>query len=119
MNRGRNFFQAWLLWFAVVLRGVHVLTPRADADGGTPLWTNRYGGAAHAGGSARAVAVDGSGNVFVTGSSANGYYSDYATVAYSAAGAPLWTNRYNGPGQETDVAVGVAVDGSGNVFVAG
>src|SRR6516225_1556457 len=93
------------------------LTTAVYAQGGVPLWTNRYSGPGNAGGSARAVAADGSGNVFVTGSTANGYYYDYATVAYSAAGIPLWTNRYNGPAQETDVPVAVAVDGGGNVFV--
>jgi len=44
--------------------------------------------------------VDGSGNVFVTGDSASGSgfdTADYATIAYSNAGVPLWTNRYNGP----------------------
>jgi hypothetical protein len=50
----------------------------AHAQGGVPVWTNRYNGYAVA------MAVDGSGNVFVTGSSfgTNGY-SAYATVKYS------------------------------------
>jgi hypothetical protein len=61
------------------------------------------------------MAVDGSGNVFVTGSSND----DYATIAYSGAGVPLWTNRYNGTGNSSDGAKAVAVDGSGNVFVTG
>jgi hypothetical protein len=50
---------------------------------------------------AKALAVDANGNVFVTGSSSSpGFtgYSDYATIAYSSAGVPLWTNRCNGPG---------------------
>ena len=45
------------------------------------------------------MAVDGSNNVVVTGySSGSGSDYDYATIKYSAAGVPLWTNRYNGPG---------------------
>jgi len=67
--------------------------------------------------------VDGSGNVFVTGYSFGvpGDYamSDYATIAYSGTGVPLWTNRYNGPENGGDQAVAVAVDASGNVFVTG
>ncbi|MEO7300290.1 MAG: hypothetical protein ABI042_17125 [Verrucomicrobiota bacterium] len=64
------------------------------------------------------MAVAGSGNVFVTGSSydTNGY-SDYPTIKYSGAGVALWTNRYNGPGNSGDEAV--VVDGRGNVFVTG
>jgi hypothetical protein len=49
------------------------------------------------------VAVDGSGNVFVTGQSAgSGSGDDYATIKYSGAGVPLWTNRYNGPANGND-----------------
>ena len=32
---------------------------------------------------------------------------------------PLWTNRYNGPGNGDDRAYAVAVDGSNNVIVTG
>ncbi len=71
----------------------------AHAQGGGPLWTNRYNGPANSDDFVRAIAVDSSGNVFVTGSSASTneypYNFDYATIKYSNAGAPLWTNRYN------------------------
>ena len=67
-----------------------------------------------------AVAVDGSNNVIVTGySMAVGSDYDYATIKYSSAGVPLWTNRYNGPGNGDDQACAVAVDRSGNVIVTG
>src|SRR5438445_323519 len=83
---------------------------------GAPLWTNRYNGPGNGDDYAFAVAVDGSGNVFVTGYSigSSGFY-EYATVAYSGTGVPLWTNRYNGPANGDDGASSVAVDGSGDV----
>jgi hypothetical protein len=87
---------------------------------GMPLWTNRYNGPLNREDRAEAVAVDSSGNVYVTGSSeAGSYVYDYATLAYSSAGVPLWTNRYNGTGNGDDSACSVAVDPSGNVIVTG
>jgi hypothetical protein len=86
---------------------------------GVPLWTNRYKGPGNGADYARAIAVDGSGNVFVTGGSSNGTNSDYATVAYSGAGVPLWTNLYDGAGNSNDFATAMAADGNGNVFVTG
>jgi hypothetical protein len=83
---------------------------------GVPLWTNRYNGLGNSGDEVCAIAVDASGNVFVTGSSDGG---DYGTLSYSSTGVPLWTNRYNGPGNDRDWAKAVAVDASGNVYVAG
>jgi len=92
----------------------------AYSGAGIPLWTNRYNGPGNDRDAAYALAVDGSGNVFVTGESVgSGSSKDYATVAYSGAGVPLWTNRYNGPGNGFDIARAVAVDSSGNVFVTG
>lgn len=67
-----------------------------------------------------ALAMDGAGNVYVTGTSYdNGTYQDYATVKYDANGNQVWVARYNGPGNNADYATALAVDGDGNVFVTG
>jgi hypothetical protein len=87
---------------------------------GVPLWTNRYNGPRNGDDHATALAVDGSGNIYVAGySTGNASSNDYATIAYSAAGAPLWTNTYNGTGNGDDRANAVALDASANVFVTG
>src|SRR5688572_5939309 len=89
---------------------------------GLPLWTNRYNGPGNSDDQAKAVAVDGTGNVFVAGTSvgSDSYGAhDYATIAYSGTGVPLWTNRYNGPGQNDDQAHAVTVDNTGDVYVTG
>src|SRR6185436_19405059 len=71
----------------------------AYSGAGAALWTNYFHGNGFSADQATAVAVDASGNVFVTGESSNGAgTTDFATIAYSGTGVPLWTNRYHGPG---------------------
>jgi outer membrane protein assembly factor BamB len=84
-------------------------------------WVARYNGPGSGYDEAHALAVDGSGNVYVTGESWGvGTNRDYATVKYDGAtGDQLWEKRYNGPADNDDVALDVAVDGSGNVYVTG
>ena len=98
----------------------------AYSSAGAALWTNRYDGPRSTNDYAQAIAADSSGNVFVTGHSVgtdipySPYYGyDYATLAYSRAGVPLWTNRYAGPGGRDDYATAITVDGNDNVCVAG
>jgi hypothetical protein len=94
----------------------------AYTGAGVPLWTNRYDGPAHGTDEAIAVAADGRGNVFVTGSSAglgSNYFDNYVTIGYASSGVPLWTNRYTGPANGPDRAAALAVDKGGNVFVTG
>ncbi len=66
---------------------------------------------------ASGVAVDGSGNVYTTGSSYNGSNYDCVTIKYDASGNTLWIRTYISGNDDT--AAGVAVDSSGNVYVAG
>jgi len=110
-----------ILWALLWLTLLCASAPQTFARGGIPLWTNRYNGPANSGELAQAVAVDSSGNVFVTGYSYGGTntYYDYATLAYSSAGVALWTNRYDGSANANDFVSAMAVDSSGNVFVTG
>lgn len=59
------------------------------------------------------------GRIVATGCAWNGTDKDMVTIAYSSAGRPLWTNRYDGPVHSNDVAVAVALDTNGDVYVAG
>jgi len=91
------------------------------APDGTELWVALYNAPYGSADEANDVAVDSSGNVYVTGQSyGSGTNLDYATVAYDPDGNELWTARYNGPDGLTDRAKAVALDpSSGNVYVTG
>jgi uncharacterized delta-60 repeat protein len=87
---------------------------------GVEQWTARYNGQGNRDDRVRDLMVDAAGNVYVTG---RGFESsgtnDYATVKYDNAGVQQWVARYNSPGNGTDQAFRVIVDGSGNVYVTG
>lgn len=86
---------------------------------GQQQWAVRYNGPANGTDEAFSIAVDGSGNVYVTGQSLSGTNYDYATIKYNSAGQQQWASRYNGPQSSIDNAAVVRVDGSGNVYVTG
>jgi uncharacterized delta-60 repeat protein len=69
---------------------------------------------------ATAMAVDTSGNVYVTGYSYySGSYYDFATVKYNTFGIEQWVQRHNGILNSDDMAYEITVDYSGNVYVTG
>ena len=88
---------------------------------GQQLWVARYDGPISGSDYAQAIAVDGFGNVYVTGASAQttNFDSDYATVKYDSMGLQQWVARYNGPANLDDQAHAIALDSSGNVYVTG
>jgi hypothetical protein len=87
---------------------------------GEKQWIARYSGPGNGDDLAAAIAVDGSGNVYVTGRSfSSGTDFDYATIKYDASGTEQWVTRYNGPGNAFDSATAIVVDESGNVYVTG
>ena len=89
------------------------LAPRGSVPGS---WIARYNGAGNFTDDPVAIAVDGSGNVYVTGESSG---QGYATIKYNSAGEEQWVASYNGPGNGNDRAKAIAVDASGNVYVTG
>ena len=94
-------------------------TIKYDSNG-IEQWVVRYDGPIHSNDRAYAIALDNSGNVYVTGSSPGlGTESDYATVKYNSDGQELWVARYNGPANSYDSAQQVVVDGFCNVYVTG
>ena len=94
-----------------------------DASSGARLWVDRYNGPGSYfdGATSIGVAPDGA-KVFVTGLSYGSTDTwDYATVAYDASsGAKLWATRYNGPADDTDIAISLRVSPNrAKVFVTG
>jgi hypothetical protein len=87
---------------------------------GNELWAKRYNGPGNKYDSGKDIAVDPSGNVYVTGQCTGiGTLYDYATIKYDKNGNELWVKRYCGPGNKNDVAQAISVDSSGNVYVTG
>ncbi|HWD94706.1 MAG TPA: SBBP repeat-containing protein [Verrucomicrobiae bacterium] len=85
------------------------------SNAGVPQWTNFFNGVGNRGGEAVSLAVDGSANAYVTGTSFGGLRPDeFATVKYASDSEALWTNLYGG-----GIAAGVAADINGNAYVTG
>ncbi len=101
--------------------GWDYLVIKYNADGDT-LWVRTYNGSADDEDYGTAMAIDSSGNVYITGRShQSGTVAcyDYVTIKYNSIGEEQWIARYNGPDGSTDEAWGIAVDGSGNVYITG
>lgn len=88
---------------------------------GTLQWASTYNGPMNTYDYAYALAVDGSGNVYLGG---HGYYTttssyDYEIVKFNSSGVQQWATNYNSPLNTTEYFRDIAVDGSGNVYVTG
>jgi hypothetical protein len=108
-------FRKVLLTLLLVFWAVPLFAQSVDT-----AWVRRYNAPADYWDEANAIAVDDSGNVYVTGESYGiGQFYDYLTIKYDRTGNELWTKRYNGPGNRLDRASAIALDRSGNVYVTG
>jgi hypothetical protein len=87
---------------------------------GNQLWVARYDGPVNGNDYARAMAVDNTDNVYVTGLSEGfGTGFDIATIKYDTNGNQLWVARYKGSTPDQGLPSAIVLDGIGNVYVTG
>jgi hypothetical protein len=101
--------------------GLDFATIKYDPDG-NELWVARYHTYSDMDEFGATLALDGLGNVYVTGGTwkfLSGIPSDYLTVKYNASGDSVWVERYDGVGNDDDIPEEIAVDPFGNVCITG
>jgi|GEM_PF-3906020 len=101
-----------------ILIGIQVCTSTTFAQVSQQEWVSIYNGPGNNYDEAHSIAVDDSGNVYLTGFSLGTGY-DYATIKDNSLGSERWVQRYHGLGMDTDWANSLAIDGSDNVSVTG
>ncbi len=106
--------------------GYDVIIASYTVDG-AHLWSQRKGAAANE--TCNSMAVDGSGNIVLTGTFANNTanfggsdlpnagYSDVFLAKFDLAGGHLWSHGFGS--SSDDIGYSVACDGAGNVIVTG
>ncbi len=124
-----NLFKACILWKASVLVVLTQLLFLNNSSSQTQTWQWAIqGGGATAGTQGTGIAVDASGNIFVVGifSGTATFGSttitscgswDIYVLKYDASGNVLWLK--NAGGKLEDYGSGIALDGSGNVYITG
>jgi uncharacterized delta-60 repeat protein len=80
-------------------------------------WAREYNGPVDDDDGVRAVALDPSGNIVITGLSAGSSFFDWATIKYAPSGDTLWLRRFTRT--FSDEANDLVIDAGGNIYVAG
>ncbi len=115
-NAGNVYVGGWI----VVTGAQDDFTTIKYYPNGDTAWVRTYNGTNNWADYIYDIAVDNSGNVYVSGwSDGVGSYSDFATIKYYPNGDTAWVRRYNGPGNSNDAPNAIVVDNTGNVYVAG
>ncbi len=87
---------------------------------GNILWVATYNGPINGGDYSNALAVDNSGNIFVTGRVDYGPTSaDIVTIKYNSSGVQQWASRYSGAANGVDEGKTIHLQDDGSVIVGG
>ncbi|MBM3157078.1 MAG: hypothetical protein FJ004_07305 [Chloroflexi bacterium] len=87
---------------------------------GNQLWVARYNGPESSEDTPSKIAVNGSGNIYVTGwSTGNNQRYDYATIKYDSSGNEIWLVRFDGPAGGHDKAYDMVLGSLGGIYVTG
>lgn len=90
------------------------------SSAGAQQWLQRYNGPGNLNDQANSLAVDNTGNVYITGSCIDASNNmKYATVKYNSSGIQQWAQSYSGTGNGFNIAYDIAVDINGNSYVTG
>lgn len=112
----------------IFVTGTCVRTGNADCitikynSTGVAIWTSFYSHPDSIYDEGKDIAIDASGNVYVTGYSVSQSVHQYTTIKYSPTGTQQWVAAYFGPYNgvnDYDMATSIAVDASGSVYVTG
>ena len=115
-DAGNSYVAGW----SGGVNNLHDMTTIKYNPDGDTLWVRRYNGSADDNDYAYWLALDPSGNVFVTGQSVEtGSDNDITTIKYSNDGDMLWIQHFNGSLNGYDAGQAVAVDADGNAYVTG
>jgi hypothetical protein len=102
---------------------------------GVEQWTRTYNGTGNGVDMETHIALDATGNIYVTGQS-NGLlkkgikgqkgpivsintFADVYTIKYNPNGGVMWQRRYDGPSHKIDRPEAIALDNAGNVYITG
>jgi hypothetical protein len=124
---GGYFIGANLTTPALTMIGTDAFALKLDSTGAI-TWAKNFGGSGGAGAFGNGIAVDGSGNVYL-----GGYFTganlttpaltkignqDAFAIKLSSTGATTWAKNFGGLNSNV-WSYGIAVDGSGNVYLGG
>jgi hypothetical protein len=105
---------------SIILATLVVLLPaRLSAEVDT-VWVNRWTSPGAESDWAYAIAVDDSGNAYVTGKTENaGTSDDWTTIKYLPNGDTAWVRNFVGAGSANERASSIAIGPSGDIYVTG
>jgi len=87
---------------------------------GETAWIRRYNGPANASDLGAHIALDNSGNIYVSGlRDASSTHADWVTIKYYPNGDTAWVRHYSGPANFLDGVAGMTINDLGNIYVAG
>jgi uncharacterized delta-60 repeat protein len=87
---------------------------------GTERWVYRYNGPASNADRAYKVIYGSDGNIYVAGySTGSNSATDFTVISITNTGSPRWVYRYNGVGNNDDIAYDIAYGLDGNIYAGG
>ncbi|MFA5405312.1 MAG: SBBP repeat-containing protein, partial [Ignavibacteria bacterium] len=87
---------------------------------GQQIWATRYNSPSNSRDIATSMAVDIIGNVYVSGYSYdNSSNFDFTTIKYNTSGQEKWIKRYNGTGNDSDVAYSMKFQNDTSIIITG